>query len=351
MQLNLVDTTWDELKTLIAEDDPMRVDYRLKWKDLSVLPNLHNGRAAALMTFPGGSPEDPGTDSRPMTDRAYAQFLGKLKIPHGFATAFSGDLQARMISERNPDVKPDADVFLRARPGSVRAILSGRYGDMRDLAVAEILDKKLPDLGGYAIFRGTVSDHLFTVTLIGREPVFTNGDQYFPIHVIGNSEVGARSFHVTSGICKGACSNGMIFGMQSRTHYRIRHLGSKMQASVIKAMDVSLGNVDKWSDSVGPAITRANEVEIDLEQEDQEAKVIRDLRNRGLTKGFATEVLELAQSMPTDVYGDEFTQGAKITRWHVINAMTHLAQGEDVTEDLRFEIETAAGGLLLARAA
>jgi len=352
MQLTLENTTtWDDLKTRIAADDPLRVDYNLKWKDLSVLPNLENGKRPALMTFPGGDLDDPGQDSRFLTDRAYSQYLGKLKIPHGFATSFSGDLQSRMIGERNPNVNPDANVFLRARPDRVRAVLSGRYGDMRDLAVAEILDEQLPDLDGYSVLRGTVQDHLFTVTLLGREPVFTNGDRYFPIHVIGNSEVGARCFHVNSGICKSACSNGMIFGMKQNASYRIRHLGSKMQASVKQAMEVALSNVGRWSESVGPAIQRAHEVQIDLEKDDQKDKIVQDLRNRGLTKGFATEVIQFAQSMPTEVYGDEFTQGAKITRWHVINAMTHLAQGEGVTEDLRFDIETAAGGLLLARAA
>lgn len=341
--------SWTALKDQIARDDKNRVDYNLTWRDLSVLPNLEDGRRAALMTFPTGVGD---SDSRLMTDRAYGQYLGKLGIPHGFATKFSGDLQSRMIEERLPDVDPDSAVFLRARPNRVRAILSGRYGDMRDLAVAEILDDMLPNLDDYEVLRGRAQDHLFTVTLLGRDPVHTDGgDTYTPIHVIGNSEVGARSFHITSGICKGACSNGMIFGLKQHAHYRIRHLGSRMRESVIGAMTTALGNVNRWSDQVGPAIRRAKEVEIDLESEDQRDRAIRDLRNRGMSKRFAVEVLDFAQILPEETYGDEFGQGARITRWHVVNAMTHLAQGEGVTEDQRYEIEAAAGQLLLARAA
>ena len=55
--------------------------------------------------------------------------------------------------------------------------------------------------------------------------------------------------------------------------------------------------------------------------------------------------------MPEATYGSEFTTGPKITKWHVVNAMTHLAQEADVTTDHRYAIENAAGAILLARAA
>jgi len=289
-----------------------------------------------------------------MSERSYRQYLSKLGIQHRQATLFSGALQERMIRERlefrdpekdnAPLVEPDSEIFLRCRPNSVRAILSGRYGNMRDREVAEIINDRLPDLSGYDVLRGRVSDHLFSVTLLGKEPVFTNGDRYFPIHIIRNSELGASSFAVESGVCKGACSD---------CSHRIRHLGANMRGRVVEALDEALGSESKWADEVAPAITRAKAAEIDLADEKKAEKAVKTLRDRGLTKKLAVEVLEFAQAMPEDIYGTEFllNENKLVTRWHLINSMTHLAQDSTRFDELeRQEIEAAAGALLLRAA-
>ena len=346
---------WDNLLSAIRADDKERVDFRTSFKDLSVLPK--DQKESPVLAFP----HDDMVDSRSMTERAYRQYLSKLGIQHRQATLFSGDLQGRMILERldrredgAPLVSPDAEIFLRARPGRIRAILSGRYGNMSDLGVAEVVNDLLPDLASYDVLRGRVSDHIFSVTLLGTEPVFTNGDRYYPIHVIQNSEVGASSFRVSSGVCKGACSNGMIFGHRTDCSIRIRHLGANMQKRVVEALNQALGNVGRWEGLVGGAIEAAKSVEFDLSDEKQLNRAVKDLRDKGLTKKLAVEVVKFSQTLPESVYGTEFLTGSDtlVTRWHLVNAMTHLVQdGERFGELERHEIEEAAGRLLLARAA
>ena len=345
--------TWDGILGAVLKDDKQRIDFMVKFKDLTVLPR--DQRLDPEMTFV----TKDGVEGRSMTERAYRQYLSKLGIQHRQATLFTGGLQGNMIQERldvreddKPLVDPEADIFLRTRPGRIRAILSGRYGNMRDAAVAEVVNGLLPSLSGYEVLRGRVADHIFSVTLLGREPLFTNGDKYYPIHVIQNSEVGASSFRVSSGVCKGACSNGMIFGHRVDCSVRIRHLGAKMQERVVTALNQALGSEKQWADIVAPAIIQAQSMDIDLSDEKQHSRAIRDLRDRGLTKKLAVEVVGFSQNMPESVYGTEFLTGDAnlVTRWHLVNAMTHLAQDSERFGELeRHEIEEAAGKLLLAR--
>ncbi len=354
---NRTRTTWDKLLTAVRADNGNRVDFNVTFKDLTILPN--DGDVDPNMTF---VTEDGVTQSS-MTERAYRQYLSKLGIQHRQATLFTGGLQGQMIQERldirdpkdqSPLVQPDATIFLRTRPNRIRAILSGRYGNMRDAAVAEIVDELLPKLSSYDVLRGRCADHVFSVTLLGREPVFTNGDSYYPIHVIQNSEVGASSFRVSSGVCKGACSNGMIFGHRVDCSTRIRHLGANMQGRVVEALTKALGSVETWKELVEPAIRAAQAAHIDLGDEKQFGKAVMSLRNRGLTKKLAVEVVNFSKALPEETYGTEFLLGTEnlVSRWHLINSMTHLAQDTGRFGELeRHDLEEAAGRLLLARVA
>jgi len=167
--------TWEGLLARVREDDAQRVDFNVTFGDLAVLPNIMENDGAPLMSFRRADGVETVQDSRYMSTRSYRQYLSKLGVQHRQATLFSGDLQERMIRERldyrdpenanAPLVDPSAEIFLRCRPESVRAILSGRYGNMRDREVAEIVNERLPDLSGYKVLRGRVSDHLFSVTL------------------------------------------------------------------------------------------------------------------------------------------------------------------------------------------
>lgn len=346
--------TWESLLDRIRRDDKERVDFNVTWKDLTVLPN--QGRIDPELTFVNAG----GVDSRTMTERAYRQYLSKLGIQHRQATLFTGRLQGDMIQERldyrNPEtdeqlVDPDAKIFLRTRPGRIRAILSGRYGNMRDAAVAEIVNELLPELKGYDVLRGRAQDHVFSVTLLGQTPIFDDGgDRYFPIHVIRNSEVGASAFRVSSGVCKGACSNGMIFSHRVDCKTSIRHLGAGVAEKVVEALTKALGNVGRWKELVAPAIKAAQEIEIDLGDDKQKAKMVKRLRDRGLSKRLALRILDFAKVMPAEVYGSEFELKSEnvISMWHVVNSATHLAQDEKVFGEIeRQEIEEAAGRLLL----
>ena len=356
MSVKIGTDTWTKVLDKVRADDKNRIDYMVHFKDLTVLPRDQD--EAPELSFLNAD----SVSARAMNERSYRQYLSKLGIQHRQATLFSGNLQGRMIQERldwrdgdgNPLVDPDADIFLRTRPDSIRAILSGRYGNMRDAAVAEVVNELIPRLDGYEVIRGKVLDHVFSVTLLGRNPVFENGDRYFPIHVIQNSEVGASSFRVSSGVCKGACSNGMIFGHRRDCSVRIRHLGANMQGRVVEALNQALGNEERWADIVAPAIVKAQSLEINLADEKQTNRAIRDLRDRGLTKKLATEVLDFSTKMPEEIYGTEFLTGSDklVTRWHVVNALTHLAQDDTRFDELeRLDMEEAAGKLLLARAA
>jgi len=351
-KLQIKTGTWDAVKTRIAEDSRDRRDFHGTFGDLLVRPgadgavDLDGAPTQAEVSFIG----DEKLRTMKLRDHAYGQYLNRLSIPFAFATGFSGGLQGLMIDERlksegAPD--PSAQVFVRTRPGLVRAILSGRYGDMKDLAVAEIIDQHLPHLDGFRVLRGGVSEDLFSVTLIGTDPISRGGDDYYPIHKIHNSETGLRSFEVSSGICKGACSNGMIFSFKKEMRFRIRHLGSRMSESVSVALTAALTGTSDVLNAVPAAITRASEIQLDLEDKSVKDKTIKRLRDFGLTKKFAVQSLTLAQCLPSEIYGQEFAEGPQVSLWGVINAMTHLAQEMD--ELGRHEVEAAAGAILLSR--
>ncbi len=349
------ETTWNEIKNRVATNDAHRVDYTgLEFGGLFVDPGLVTEEGKNPVPFMEFNTSQGETLSLPMNDRAYGHYLGKLSIPYGFARKFSPTLQNDMISERiaATDCLKDG-VFLRTdtrNDGMVRGLLSARYGDARDRQVIEILDE-LYGKGGledFEVLRGYTNDAALTLTLVGRGGIGTwNGDKFFPTIQLRNSEVGASSFQIVTGICKGACSNGMLFGNQRQGVARIRHLGSELLETIKVAISQSVTGIETWREAAVPAIQAAEQIKIDTEDKKQVTKVIRDLRNRSLTKRFSMEAIEFAKEMPEETYGEEFPHSPKINRWTLVNAMTHLAQ-EGFDQFDRSGIEAAAGALLMS---
>lgn len=350
-KLQINTNTWTDLKNKVVANAAVRRDYRVRWGDLSVNAVTPSGEDdtgqpfQAEATFLG----DSKLRQMMMRDRAYGQFLGRLQISHANVRDFSPEIQNAMIAERSSrpdymiDIDPATELFIRTRPGIVRAILSGRYGDVPDVSIAEQIDAQLPRLDDYRVLRGRASDDVFQVTLIGRERVEFNGDHFYPIHKIFNSETGCRSFEVSSGICKGACSNGMIFNYRQTKQHRIRHLGRNVAANVQAALADALSITSDWSERVLPGMKRSLETTFNLEDDRDLKRLVSRIRQR-TTKKFALETIELAATMPEDIYGDEFPQGTVVSLWAIVNAMTHLAQ--DMDELDRHATEVSAGQLL-----
>ena len=338
-------SSWTDIVSEVKTLQEARKDYTTRFQDMSVFVTSHG---AGVSMTPESSAESLMLG---MSDWALRQYMAVLNIPFAFATKFSPDIQNRMIGERLAEfsLKPHAHKatqFVRVAGDRVRGVLSNRYGVINDVDVVSIVNQVLPDLDGFRVLRHKITDEVFSVTLIGEEGVTVKGDSYYPIHVIRNSEVGRKSAEMSTGVCKGACSNGMIFGHVKEYSVSTRHLGrgaeDKFRNLVLASAHKTRGVVEKVADK----IVSASEATYDMQDKDQRDRLVKRMRGQGLTKAFSNEVINLALNMPAAVYGSEFDTFTTISDWHLVNAMTHLAQGQDMIA--RHDTELAAGRMLYA---
>ena len=153
---------------------------------------------------------------------------------------------------------------------------------------------------------------------------------------IGNSEVGAAAYYITSFLYRYVCGNHIVWDVNDVEKISIRHVGNADQ----KAMAALAIELDEYADSS----TRKLEASIKLAQEfriGKDAEEVEDIlfrKHRILPKKTIVAALESAE-VYADIDGDPFSA------WGITQGLTRVSQEAEYAS-ARITIDKAANRVL-----
>lgn len=290
----------------------------------------------------------PGQGSFPILPIAHRQISAHTKIPADYYDRMKAEQPELLARNINTwfNAKP-ANRMVRTLGGDMRAFLSDRYQRIENEEIAEAALPVLYDLPGVKIVSCEVTDrrlyiHAVVPTISGE---VKRGDIVEAGVIISNSEIGFGSASVAGLIWRLACLNGM----KTADAFRRNHVGRKVEGSedysiygddTLKADDraILLKVRDMVRACVDETKFRANLLKLQALTEGKiigsPEKAIEVLaRKVGATDGERGGILR------------SLIEGADLTRWGIVNAITHQAHTAE-SYDRAVEFETMGGKLV-----
>jgi len=294
------------------------------------------------------------THGAPMSEHAFSQLTARLGIPTPYARellegssktdgGWKGELLSQSISAH---LAHSRERFLVRRiEGSTRAILSDKFKRMDSRPLLEAFIGAVRELGGAPLSGHATETRVAVRALLPTiyEPV--PGEAVaFGLHW-GNSDFGAGSYHVSLFILRLLCLNGLV----GETELRKTHVGARLEddvlysrrthelteAALISATRDVVGGV------LGPAAIEARLARIRaIHAEEVNFDAAWQRVGKSLTKG-DKEATRQAFESP-----DEVNMPKGNTMWRFANALSWVANGKDVGEDRRLDLQAVAGKLV-----
>lgn len=330
---------FDDIVKTAQNIEADRTDYMVK----DVSKNLWMDRSDGTISF---FHEDKSgvmlPENLPATSWALSQLSIKLGMPSGYAEKCiqrgHPDLAANNINtwltEQNGSKRrKSTDYFVRTYNGEIDGILSSGYTAFDTTQILDTIQGTL-NIDDYHIVGSYVSNERMHLRLIRDELLNIDDEDLYPGIFIDSSDIGRTALHVSFGIWKKVCTNGLCISKVGGTLYHQRHMG-------ISSLDVETELMHRMK-MIPELITRSESViksarneKIDFNDEKVFEKMMNDIRRLSkMSEEDAKKVIDLAKLR----YGN--------TRWGLVNSMTEIAQNFELDERIR--IENAAGRLITA---
>ena len=149
---------------------------------------------------------------------------------------------------------------------------------------------------------------------------------------LSNSEVGSRTFTVTTFLFNVVCGNHIVWGAQDVREVSIRHNCNAPRRFITEAMPGLLAYSNSSATTEIAKIRKASDFLIEVADREQ---LVAWLRARKFTKTEAEETIDFANR----------EEGDCRTLWQLIQGATAYARGFEHL-DARVELETKAGNLM-----
>lgn len=311
--------------------------------------SVQGGRSLAI-AGPNGSSE-----SFPVTPHAFGQLVEYAGIPRKYADSMEEKLPDLLVENVNRWLQKFAEPrMIRTLNGEARAVLSNSYRRLDyDTILAGVLPTLLDQLRSGDL---TVRSSSITDTRMYLQVVFPRvrgevrkGDIVEAGFTLGDSEVGNGSVYIDPFVHRLECLNGLIVA-KSISYGRIRrtHLGRKIEAGenpelfsdeALKADDHAL--MLKLRDSM---LAMANQDNFNKLIAMMQAAAGERIANPDQAIDDVIETYQLPQSTRSSILSN-LIEGADLTRWGLVNAITALAHKEqDYETNILYQ---QAGGRLL----
>jgi len=316
--------SWEQILSKVEADD------QNKWDCEDVAAGLvaygDNESSVKLITEANAKELD-------MTDHAFAQVCGRLKIPPRYLRRVESRLQAECLNFDLKQVADDKKFLLRCKGNLLRGFLSDKYSKIENRDVLDIF-QEISQSMSHQVRSFHLDDRgcwmKILVNDLRKWDPSNKSKELFVGLLLGNSEVGARSVSVEPFVYRLACTNDMV--IQTESVIRERHMyltPAELKIRVAKGLNAALetgGEVlDRFIGAHQEKVEKPGEV------------IMRIARQRGIS-----------QKM-TDQIRLSYEEEPEPTRFGVINAFTRAAQ--TLETDARVEMERLAGHLLEDRMA
>jgi hypothetical protein len=248
-----------------------------------------------------------------------------------YTRLWNADLVARVIpfAKDGGWVNPPA----RAMDGDDRA----RKATKADILACSINLSEGMLIGPAGLYASDKDMFMFLVD--PRHPIHQPGASA-PLYrgfIMDNSEVGDRSWSLSTFLFNGCCSNHIIWGMSESETIRLRHVGTNDERAF---RDLEM-EVERYSESSG--------TELEARIRKARATIIGKSRDEVITKLFEKRLLsrhEGAAAMDAaEKYPKDHGNAALTSAWAVSAGVTRISQ-EAVHTDVRVRLDRTAGKVL-----
>lgn len=288
--------------------------------------------------------------SLPATDIAHEQIADRLQIPAKYYNRMRRESPELLMTNANHWLgKGDDNRMVRTLDGQVRAFLSDRYQRIENEEIASTVLPILLETEGVKIESCAITEsRMYIKAVFSRiSGEVSKGDVVQAGIAISNSEVGRGMVKIEPLIYRLVCLNGLII---PDNRFSMRHVGGRIEANE--------GVYEMLSDEAIEADDRAIMLKVrdvvrgsfDEVRFQQNLALMRDAREDKI-EGDPSEtvkVLSKKHSLNEFETGSvlrHLIEGADISRWGVLNAVTRTAQDVE-SYDRSHELETLGGTIL-----
>lgn len=350
----------EDLLTTVIEQSNAQRDFVANTKEsIQMVQAADVAGGVALVLLKEGSSE---LERFSITDNCHRQIAGRLQIPWRYYQRLLTDHvdlvieQVNALFEREPQTR-----LLRTLDGKARAFLSDRY---RALDNREVLEKVLPPIVNGDIDTRLLSTNvtenrmymkvLFNDDNLAQEIGKTRDGQpdiVRPGAIISNSETGNGSLKIDGFFWRAFCDNGCVFGMENVFKYKRNHVGGKL-TTISDDFEVFTDDtrrkqneliVAELTDTFG-ALTNTDNVQKmgDALRAASQTSEVKD--SFAAVDTLAREV-DLRDSEKQGVLENLLRDG-DLTKWGMLNAVTKLANSDEVPYERACELESVGNDIL-----
>lgn len=303
-----------------------------------------------------------------ITEHAHRQIATWLSIPWTYYKRLLNDhrdlvlTQVNTLFEREPGVR-----MARTLDGKCRAFLSNKYKRLdNDVILAQTLpmlygkDSKLP---AHKVLASHIDDDNMKIRVvwtdeslaqdIGPAPRSVRGevrDVVRPGFEIGNGETGKSSLYTRGFFYRDYCDNGCVFGIgDNAIEFRRTHIGGKLKTAGAEILSEDTMRKDDAAilAVMGDIMAALGSREFVQKMGDS----LRALRTGETIKNPVPAVQVLGKQVglrenELDRVVHNLIEDGDLSRWGTLNAVTKVANGDDVTQERAFELEEIGSSLM-----
>jgi hypothetical protein len=328
---------FDDIKDRAADIEALRADYYVRDVAKNLWMDSNDGTISFCHDLPGSG---PATANMHASSWALSQLSVKLGMPSGYAEKCierghpdlaASNVNTWLTEQNGSKRKKSTDYLVRSYDGKIDGILSSGYTAFDTTKILGVLEKTI-DVKDYHVVGSYISDERMHLRLIRDELLNVDDEDLYPGIFIDSSDVGRTALHVSFGIWKKVCTNGLCISKVGGVLYHQRHMGItpiEVETELVSRMKM-IPELISRSENI---IKNARGEKLNFNDEKVFEKMVHDIRRlSNLSEDNAVKVIELAKAR----YG--------MTRWGVVNSMTEIAQNFEL--DDRIRIENAAGRLI-----
>lgn len=284
-------------------------------------------------------------------DVAHRQIASRLEIPAKYYDRLRSASPALLATNVNHFLHAEPSTrMIRTLDGKVRAFLSDRYNRIENEEIAKAALPALLEQPGVQIISSSITETRMYIKAVFTkvEGEVKKGDVVQAGVAISNSEVGLGAVNITPLIYRLVCTNGMIL---QDSKFSARHVGGRvLEGEDVRAMltDETLKADDKAIMLKVRDVIRGSFDEVAFQRQ---LALMQGATEQKLTGNPVEAVKMLAKKNNLNEFEEgsilrNLIEGADLSRWGVLNAITATAKEEVLSYDRATELEALGGNML-----